>query len=192
MPRPPLVRRAWKASWPRSLMVSGLKKLPSNVPPPGALPPAIAMTAMSFPSLRNRPAMAGPPMSEATAATSPCSLMTGSPKSSNVAPPGANQPAPGGATFEDFGDPVINEHGEVAAVASLIGGPAIAGLFRSDGNDIAVIAIAGGSAPGGGTFDGSFFKPLTINERGQLAFHARLTNGGRGIYRGDGTTTSPI
>jgi hypothetical protein len=109
---------------------------------------------------------------------------------------GASQPTPGGGTFEDFGDPVINAHGEVAAVGFgfLENGSFQAGLFRGDGRETAIIALQGAAAPAGGKFSGGFFQPLRINDRGQVAFNARLTAGTStgGIFRGDGSTTTPV
>lgn len=104
-----------------------------------------------------------------------------------------NQPAPGGATFLDFSDPVINGRGEVAATAMLDNAPGPSGLFRSDAKEVAVIALEGTSAPDGGRFSG-FLKPLTINERGEVAFPSRLAGGtsSGGIFRGDGRTTTII
>lgn len=107
---------------------------------------------------------------------------------------GAGRQAPGGATFQDFGDPVINERGQVAAVASLDNGSFQAGLFRGNGREITVIALQGATAPAGGNFTGAFFQPLRINARGQVAFNARLTAGtsNGGIFRGDGTITTAV
>jgi hypothetical protein len=107
---------------------------------------------------------------------------------------GASQQAPGGATFMDFGDPVINERGQVAAVALLENGSGQAGLFRGDGRETSVIALDGASAPAGGKFTASFFQPLRMNDRGQIAFNARLTAGtsNGGIFRSDGSTMTAV
>ena len=98
----------------------------------------------------------------------------------------ANQIAPGGATFQDFGDPLINKHGRVVAVASLANGASGAGLFIGDGTDAAAIALDGQPAPKGGSYSASFDTPLTINDRGEVAFSARLKGGTspRGIFGG--------
>jgi len=102
----------------------------------------------------------------------------------------ANQPAPGGGTFVDFGDPVINARGQVAA----LGLTDRQGLFRGDGKRAAVIALQGDPAPNGGNYDGRFFGPRVMNDRGQVAFNAGLSGGASdtGIFRGDGVTTSTI
>lgn len=106
----------------------------------------------------------------------------------------ANQIAPSGALFEDFGNPVINARGQVAAVGVLANGPARAGLFRSDGDRIAVLAIDGARAPAGGDFTASFLEPLALNDRGEAAFLVRLANGPGtiGLFRGDGQTTTTV
>ena len=105
----------------------------------------------------------------------------------------ANETAPGGATFQDFSDPLINKHGQVAAVALLTNG-ASGGLFVGDGRDSIAIAVDGEPAPKGGTYSQCCSKPLTLNDRGELAFHTGLTNGtsGRGIFRGNGHETTTI
>ncbi len=103
----------------------------------------------------------------------------------------ANQPAPGGGTFVDFGHPHINGRGQVAAVASLTDR---SGLFRGDGKRAVAIALQDNPAPKGGNYSGSFFGPQVMNDRGQVAFNAELSGGASrsGIFRGDGLTTSTI
>ncbi len=105
----------------------------------------------------------------------------------------ANQGAPGGATFQDFGDPAINNRGQVAASASL-NGPDPNGLFVGDGEHIVAIALEGQPAPKGGNYHGVFSEPITLNDRGDVAFSVRLAGGvgGHGIFRGDGSRTTAI
>ena len=106
----------------------------------------------------------------------------------------ANQIAPGGDTFQDFGDPLINKHGQVVAVASLANGASSAGLFMGDGTDAVAIALDGQPAPKGGSYSASFDKPLAINDRGEVAFRVRLTGGTspRGIFRWNGRETTTV
>jgi len=104
----------------------------------------------------------------------------------------ANQSAPGGATYEDFGNPVINKLGQVAASASLINGTSSFGLFVGDGTNTAAIALEGQTAPKGGSYARGFFLPLRINDNGDVAFFAGLTGGARGLFRGNGTNTTAI
>jgi hypothetical protein len=105
----------------------------------------------------------------------------------------ANQDAPGGATFLDFGDPAINNRGQVAASA-LLSGPNPNGLFVSDGEHISAIALEGQPAPTGGNYRGIFSAPITLNDSGDVAFSVGLTGstGGHGIFRGDGIHTTTI
>jgi hypothetical protein len=111
----------------------------------------------------------------------------------------ANQVAPGGATFADFGDPVINRHGQVAAFASLTNSTSRLGLFVGDGTDAVAIALEGQPAPSGGTYrDASgrdaFIGPLRLNDRGEVAFNARLagSTSSNGIFRGNSERTTTI
>jgi hypothetical protein len=106
----------------------------------------------------------------------------------------ANQAAPGGGTFQDFGDPVITKHGQVVAVASLANGASSAGLFVGDGTDAVAIALDGQPAPEGGSYSDAFDKPLAINDRGEVAFSARLKGGTspRGIFRWNGGATTTL
>ena len=104
----------------------------------------------------------------------------------------ANQIAPGGATFEDFGNPVINQAGQVAASASLINGTSGFGLFVGDGNNAVAIALGGQAAPKGGNYERGFFLPLRINDNGDVAFFAGLTGGALGLFRGNGANTTAI
>ena len=106
----------------------------------------------------------------------------------------ANQTAPGGGTFVDFGDPVTNKHGQVMSLASIDGGTGPLGLILGDGT---AIALSGHAAPKGGIYATNVniqFFGSALNERGQAVFGAFLTGGSSrsGIFRGDGTTTTPI
>jgi hypothetical protein len=105
----------------------------------------------------------------------------------------AKDTAPGGATFEDFSEPLINKHGQVLAGALLSNGPG-GGLFVGDGRDAIAIAVDGQPAPRGGNYVQCCAKPLTLNDRGEVAFHTGLTNGtrSRGIFRGNGQETTAI
>jgi hypothetical protein len=108
----------------------------------------------------------------------------------------ANRVAPGGATFEDFGDPVINRHGQVAAFASLSNSASRGGLFIGAGTDAVAIALQGEAAPKGGSYreHDAFLGAIRLNDRGEVAFVARLTGGSSssGIFRGNGDRTTTI
>src|ERR1700752_3877535 len=97
----------------------------------------------------------------------------------------SNQIAPGGATFADFGNPVINNHGQVATTAFLNNNTSDTGIFVGDGKDTVTIAIQGQPAPKGGSYNGQFLAPTRLNDQGEVAFDARLTGGtsSTGIFR---------
>lgn len=89
-----------------------------------------------------------------------------------------DDPTPSGdGDFQGFGDPALNDAGELAFVASLTNtsddSSNDGGVFRSDGASHAEIAREGDPAPGG---DGElrFFSAPAINESGQTAFQASL------------------
>lgn len=109
----------------------------------------------------------------------------------------ANQTAPGGGTFVDFGEPVTNKHGQVMVLASLDNGAGPLGLMLGDGTDAVAIALSGQAAPEGGIYASNVaiqFFGSVLNDHGQAAFGAFLTGGNSrsGIFRWDGTTTTPI
>jgi len=106
----------------------------------------------------------------------------------------ANQIAPGGATFADFSNPVINKSGQVAASAILTNSPSRFGLFVGDGSKAVAIALEGQTAPKGGTYSTGFFLPLRINDSGEVGFFAGLTGSASrtGLFRGNGSYTTAI
>jgi hypothetical protein len=109
----------------------------------------------------------------------------------------ANQPAPGGGTLVDFGEPLINKHGQVLSLASIDNGAGPFDLILGDGTDTVAIALSGHAAPKGGNYATNvalqFLSPV-LNDRGEVAFAAFLTGGTSrsGIFRGDGVTTTSI
>lgn len=105
---------------------------------------------------------------------------------STVVAPG--DPAPGGSTFDNAGNPWINARGDVAFEGHVAGDEAITGglpqsvrLFAGDGaylrnartGVIRVIAHTGDAAPGGGIFRHAW-GPV-VNDRGQVLFVGDLT-----------------
>ena len=111
----------------------------------------------------------------------------------------ANQIAPGGATFADFGNPAINRLGQVASFASLSNSASSQGLFVGDGTDAVAIALEGQPAPKGGSYGAAlgrnaFGGPIRLNDRGEVAFGAQLTAGtsSSGVFRGNGERTTTI
>jgi hypothetical protein len=106
----------------------------------------------------------------------------------------ANQIAPGGGTFTDFGHPEINAHGQVAVVASMTHAVSRIGLFVGDGTNAAAIAVEGQEATTGAQYGGTFMFPHRLNDQGEVAFHVELTGGrsSHGIFRGDGQRTTVV
>lgn len=96
-----------------------------------------------------------------------------------------NDPAPGGSTFFQTGNPVLNNHGQVAFVASLNDAPDIGVYLWSQQDGIKKIAV-GGPAPDGGTFTGFNGTPV-LNEKGQVAFVGNFGINDQRIFMGDGT-----
>lgn len=107
--------------------------------------------------------------------------------------------APGGGTFIDFGNVVINDGGQVAFFGVLGEGFGAAGdsfgIFRSDGTTGGLVNIArnGQVLPNrDGTFR-SVRDKISINASGQVAFIGDIIDNqgnqfaGAGIYRGDGS-----
>ncbi|TWU22760.1 DUF7453 family protein [Bythopirellula polymerisocia] len=100
-----------------------------------------------------------------------------------------------------LGSPALNDAGQVAFLSSLndtTGGTADnTGIFRGDGTTLVQLARTGQPAPGGnGNF--SILQFPALNNLGQAAFLANLTNtsGGlfdnSGIFLGDGTSLTQI
>jgi hypothetical protein len=92
----------------------------------------------------------------------------------------------GGGGFSFLDDPLINNAGQTAFLASVTGGTSSGGLFRSNsGNALTAVALLGQSAPGagGGTFTN--LVSARLNDAGQMAFSADISGGSttQGIFR---------
>jgi hypothetical protein len=111
--------------------------------------------------------------------------------------------APGAGTFtgtafqasQAFAEPVMNNAGQVAFSAAIVN-PADGfdnGLFIGNGTEITQIARRGAAVPGGGGTLFNFSAPA-LNNAGQAAFAANYLSNSNwdGVFRGDGTTTTPI
>jgi hypothetical protein len=70
------------------------------------------------------------------------------------------------------------------------------GLFIGAGTDAVAIALQGEAAPKGGSYreHDAFLGAIRLNDRGEVAFVARLTGGSSssGIFRGNGDRTTTI
>ncbi|MEM1446267.1 MAG: choice-of-anchor tandem repeat NxxGxxAF-containing protein [Planctomycetota bacterium] len=104
--------------------------------------------------------------------------------------------APGGAVFNSFADPVINQDGDLAFRGELLGGGVqvsfTSGVWTGSANDLDLVARASENAPG--TPNGVIFRDFdlpALNGNDQVAFRAVLDGTGvngsndRGIWATD-------
>jgi hypothetical protein len=89
----------------------------------------------------------------------------------------SGDPAPGGGIFASFGNPALNNKGELAFGAVLEQGPIIGGVFAGGARDLRLVLAAGSAAPTGGIF-ARFSERLELNDAGTLALSAVLRQGG--------------
>jgi len=89
-------------------------------------------------------------------------------------------PVPGGGTFSGFGRhpiPALNERGDVAFAAAVVGGRTVEGIFVRDARGLRPVVLTGGAAAGmaGGTI--AAVDAPALNDRGDLAFLASVRRG---------------
>ena len=89
----------------------------------------------------------------------------------------AGDPVPGGGIFSSFGNPSINNKGEVAFPAIVDQGPILGGIFLSSSSGLRLVLAAGAAAPTGGIF-ARFSERLALNDGGTIALSAVLRQGG--------------
>jgi hypothetical protein len=89
----------------------------------------------------------------------------------------SGDPAPGGGIFSDFGNPALNNRGEVAFGALIKQGSILGGIFLSSGTQIRSVLAAGAPAPTGGIF-ARFSERVVLNDAGAIALSAVLRQGG--------------
>lgn len=105
-------------------------------------------------------------------------LLPGSAVADAIALAGEIAPDTGGGTFGLFGQPDLNDDGEVVFFATVDGGTASQGLFVGDGDVVRSVAVAGETAPGGlGSFVDFFFSSGKIDDQGDVGFFASLAGG---------------
>jgi hypothetical protein len=85
--------------------------------------------------------------------------------------------APGGGLFASFGNPALNNKGEVAFGALVEQGPILGGIFLSSGKEIHSVLPAGAASPTGGIF-ARFSERIELNDAGTIALSAVLRQGG--------------
>jgi len=112
-----------------------------------------------------------------------------------VALQGQLAPSSGDGLFDSFGLPRINNAGQTTFHATVSGGNAAAGLYRSDGSGLTALALQGQLAPGTG---GGRFRTLSaapqLNDAGVVLFDADIGGGtsSRGLFLSDGREILPI
>ena len=87
-------------------------------------------------------------------------------------------PAPGGGTFTNARLPSLNAQGQVAFVG-LVAPPGHSGIFLFTGNAITQVVSANDPGPEGESFYG--FSEVSLNDAGQIAFHA-FTGLSEGVF----------
>ncbi len=102
----------------------------------------------------------------------------------------------GDGVFATFLTTQLNAAGQVAFLADLANTGFVSGIFRGDGTGVTQIARLGEVAPdGNGTY--SHFRTPLMNDAGQVAFYASLSDvgggyAGEGIYLANGMDTIPV
>jgi hypothetical protein len=97
---------------------------------------------------------------------------------STIAAIGDAAPDTGGGIFAGFLDPALNASGELAFVATMIGGTTNMAVFLYSGGTLTPLARIFDPAPlsGGGSFAG-FQAPLGLSASGEAIFHASVSTG---------------
>lgn len=97
-------------------------------------------------------------------------------------------------SFDPVGGLPINNSGWVAFRAQIDGTGPFDTVFRGNGTSTVLIAFAGQPVPGSTGTLRSMDRNVAINNQGQVAFIAGITDGSvvSGIFRGDGTTLTTI
>jgi hypothetical protein len=101
--------------------------------------------------------------------------------------------APSGGIFTGFGNPALNNKGEVAFGALTEQGPILGGIFTGTPGDLHHVLAAGSAAPTGGIF-ARFSERLDLNDASAIAFSALMRQGGpsAGIFLLDGEAPRPL
>ena len=109
---------------------------------------------------------------------------------------GEGQAAPGGGTFSIlFGQTVaLNDAGNVAFSAKLVGGSIPDGIWVSRNSTVERVTLEGETAPdtGGATFTDIETATLGIDASGGVAFTANLSNGERGLFSESSGSLQPV
>src|SRR5881628_1418808 len=106
--------------------------------------------------------------------------------------------APGGGVFSGFGRhpvPALNEGGELAFAAAIVGARAVEGIFVASPRGTRAIALAGAAAPDIPSGTIASLDAPAINDRGDVAFLATVRRGRESveaIYLSSGATLSKV
>src|SRR5919198_3202559 len=87
---------------------------------------------------------------------------------------------PGGGTFSGFGRhpiPALNERGDVAFAAAIVGGRTVEGIFVRDARGLRPIVVTGRAAPGMASGTIAAVDAPALNDHGDLAFLASVRRG---------------
>ncbi|PYN03466.1 MAG: hypothetical protein DME02_23610 [Candidatus Rokuibacteriota bacterium] len=89
-------------------------------------------------------------------------------------------PVPGGGTFSGFGRhpiPALNERGDVAFAAAIVGGRTVEGIFVRDARGLRPVVLTGRGAPGMASGTIAAVDAPALNDHGDLAFLASVRRG---------------
>src|SRR5262249_13970195 len=89
-------------------------------------------------------------------------------------------PVPGGGTFSGFGRhpiPALNERGDVAFAAAVVGGRTVEGIFVRDSRGVRPVVVTGGAAAGMTSGTIAAVDAPALNDRGDVAFLASVRRG---------------
>jgi len=89
-------------------------------------------------------------------------------------------PVPGGGTFSGFGRhpiPALNERGDVAFAAAIVGGRTVEGIFVRDARGLRPVVLTGRGAPGMASGTIAAIDAPALNDHGDLAFLASVRRG---------------
>jgi hypothetical protein len=87
---------------------------------------------------------------------------------------------PGGGTFSGFGRhpiPALNERGDVAFAAAIVGGRTVEGIFVRDARGLRPVVLTGRAAPGMASGTIAAVDAPALNDHGDLAFLASVRRG---------------
>src|SRR5215467_4242869 len=87
---------------------------------------------------------------------------------------------PGGGTFSGFGRhpiPALNERGDVAFAAAVVGGRTVEGIFVRDSRGLRTVVLTGGTAAGMTSGTIAAVDAPALNDRGDVAFLASVRRG---------------